>query len=201
MSFWDRMEELLVENKINLTDFSRKMNVRPSVIGGWKQRGSIPRADLACKAADILGVSVEYLICGGKKKKRNDYLVPILNQELSAGKGALLPEDDVIQGFISLPSYLREYRENLAVLYVHGDSMEPTLKSGDMVVCTSLGWDNSEGLYAIRMNGNGYVKRIQVGARKITIMSDNPKYKPMTESLESDNLQIIGKVVLIIQKV
>ena len=56
-----------------------------------------------------------------------------------------------------------------------------------MVVCSSLGWDNAEGLYAIRFNGNGYGQRIQVGAGKIIIRSDNPKYPQIEEPIGSDN--------------
>ena len=199
--FWDRMGKLLENKNLTIKDFSNLIEVNPSVVDSWKNRGVMPRADVACKAAKVLNTSVEYLISGDRSVLASDYIVPVLNQELSAGKGSLLPDEDVIQGLVALPSYLREYGENLAGLYVHGDSMQPTLNNGDMVICTSLGWDNSEGLYAIRLNGNGYVKRIQVGAGKIIINSDNPKYKPIEESLESDNLQIIGKVVLIIQKV
>lgn len=199
--FWDRMGKLLKSKNLTIKDFSNLIEVNPSVVDSWKNRGVMPKADIACKAAKVLNTSVEYLIGGDRSVLASDYIVPVLNQELSAGKGSLLPDEDVIQGLVALPSYLKEYGENLAGLYVHGDSMQPTLNNGDMVICTSLGWDNSEGLYAIRLNGNGYVKRIQVGAGKIIINSDNPKYKPIEESLESDNLQIIGKVVLIIQKV
>ena len=199
--FWDRMGKLLENKNLTIKDFSNLIEVNPSVVDSWKNRGVMPRADVACKAAKVLNTSVEYLISGDRSVLASDYIVPVLNQELSAGKGSLLPDEDIIQGLVKLPSYLKEYGENLAGLYVHGDSMQPTLNDGDMVICTSLGWDNSEGLSAIRLNGNGYVKRIQVGAGKIIINSDNPKYKPIEESLESDNLQIIGKVVLIIQKV
>jgi phage repressor protein C with HTH and peptisase S24 domain len=205
MSFWSRFEEALSENKITASELSRNIGIASSVIYAWKMRDSIPRADVAVKVAEQLNTTVEYLINGTNpefinQKRKNSFLVPILNQELSAGKGEILPEDDFVKGLIELPSFLREYGQNIAGLYVHGDSMEPTLKNGDLVICNSLGWDNEEGLYAIRFNGNGYVKRIQVGAGKIIICSDNPKYKPIEESVESDNFEIIGKVLLILKK-
>ena len=203
MTFWERVKTALSENDLTEADLSRELNLTQASITGWKVKGSIPRADIACKTARLLNTSVEYLIDGKQRiitGGKNSYIVPILNQELSAGKGELLPESDFIKGLVSLPSFLREYGENLAGLFVHGDSMQPTLNNGDLVVCTSLGWDNEEGLYAIRLNGNGYIKRIQVGAGKIYISSDNPKYKTIEESIESENLEIIGKVVLIIKK-
>lgn len=203
MTFWQRLENALEEKNITAADLSKILGVTSSVIYSWKLRESIPRADIAVKVAEVLDTSVEYLINGKIKNTSNNkysFLVPILNQELSAGYGDILPENDFIQSLVELPYFLREYGNNLAGLYVHGDSMQPTLNNGDLVICTSLGWDKEEGLYAIRLNGNGYVKRIQVGAGKIIIHSDNPKYKPIEEPLESENFSIIGKVVLIIKK-
>ena len=206
MSFWERLDSILSEKNLTAAELGRRIDVSPTVINSWKIRGSIPRADIVCKTAKALDTSVEYLMSGEElkitnSKVKNTFLVPILNQELSAGKGSLLPDEDSIKGLVALPSFMREFGENLAGLYVHGDSMEPTLKNGDLVICTSLGWDNGEGLYAIQFNGNGYIKRIQVAAGKIIIRSDNPKYEPIEEPAESDNFKIIGKVVLIIQSV
>ncbi len=203
MTFWERLESALQENNITEAQLSRLLGLNQASIVGWKYRGSLPRADVAVKTAEILKTTVEYLINGKPvelQNKHNTFLVPVLNQQLSAGKGDILPEEDVIQGLVELPTFLRQYKDNIACLYVHGDSMQPTLNNGDMVVCSSLGWDNAEGLYAIRLNGNGYVKRIQVGAGKIIIRSDNPKYEPIEEPLESQNFEIIGKVLLTIKK-
>jgi phage repressor protein C with HTH and peptisase S24 domain len=205
MSFWNRLEDALNEKQITPTELSRILGITPSVVNAWKIRKSIPRADVAVQVAKQLNTTVEYLIEGTEtevidRKTKHSFLVPILNQELSAGYGDILPENDFIQSLVELPYFLREYGNNLAGLYVHGDSMQPTLNNGDLVICTSLGWDKEEGLYAIRLNGNGYVKRIQVGTGKIIIHSDNPKYKPIEEPLESENFSIIGKVVLIIKK-
>lgn len=201
--FWKHIETALQASNISESELSKRIGLTQASITGWKLRGAIPNAEIAYKVAKTLNTSVEYLLSGNEPKLRsgNKFLVPVLNQELSAGKGSALPETDEIKGLIELPSFLKEYGENIACMFVHGDSMEPTLKNGDMVVCSSLGWDNSEGLYAIRLNGCGYVKRIQVGSRKIIIRSDNAQYEPISEPCESDNFSIIGKVLLIVKKV
>ena len=156
--------------------------------------------------AKALNTTVEYLIDGTIDTKNinsaKTFLVPILNQELSAGHGDLLPEEDVIEGLLSLPIWLRrKYGNNLGALHVHDDSMQPTLNDGDMVVCDSLGWDKSDGIFAIRLNGNGYVKRLQVVSGKVLIKSDNPNYETITEPLDSNAMNVIGKVRLIIKAV
>ena len=205
MTFWERLEDALNQKKITPTELSRILGVAPSVVNAWKIRESIPRADIAVKTAEVLDTSVEYLITGNSvelQQKQKTFLVPILNQELSAGKGDLLPEEDVVEGLLSLPIWLRrKYGNNLGALHVHGDSMQPTLNDGDMVVCDSLGWDKSDGIFAIRLNGNGYVKRLQVVSGKVLIKSDNPNYETITEPLDSNSMSVIGKVRMIIKAV
>ena len=193
MTFFERLEQLLNSRNIKKIDFTEAIGVRQAAIFEWKNKGNFPNTETIIKIAQYFNVSLDYLLVGDEKP--NKCIVPILDQELSAGNGCLVPENDAPQGLLELPSMLRkEYGENLSALYVKGDSMEPTLRNGDLIVCDSLGWDSGEGLYAIRLNGKGYVKRIQVGNGKILIKSDNPKYDTIEEPIESQNFQVIGKV-------
>ena len=205
MTFWNRLEDVLSQNNITPTELSRILGVTPSVVNAWKTRNAIPRADIIVKVAEKLNTSVEYLMTGNSTAictSKKTFLIPILNQELSAGHGEILPDNDIAEGLLSVPLWLRKaYGNNLGALHVHGDSMQPTLNDGDMVVCDSLGWDKSDGLFAIRLNGNGYVKRLQVVNGKVLIKSDNANYDTITESLDSDAISIIGKVRLIIKAV
>lgn len=125
--------------------------------------------------------------------KQNDFVVPILDQSLSAGKGQLLPDDDNPIGYIAVPKELKRYGNKLAAIYVNGDSMEPTLQRGDLVVCDSCGWDG-DGIYALRMDGCGYVKRLARKPGKLVVISDNPKYETWEETTESEAVSIIGRV-------
>lgn len=201
MTFWERLKHALDVNKLTEAELSRKIGVTQTTITGWKLRGSIPRADIAQSAAELLNTTVEFLLTGRKNiscDSENGFLVPVLNQELSAGKGDFLQDADTANALIKLPKFFKQFGENLAALYVHGDSMEPTIKNGSLVIIANGTFDKSEGIYAIRMNGSSYVKRIQMGANKVFIISDNQKYKMQEEPLESQNIEIIGKVVGII---
>jgi phage repressor protein C with HTH and peptisase S24 domain/DNA-binding XRE family transcriptional regulator len=128
------------------------------------------------------------------------FVVPLLDQKLSAGTGALLPEADEAKALIPVPGYLSRYGENIAALTVDGYSMEPTLHRGDMVVCDSCGW-SGEGIYAVRMGGSGFVKRLTKAPGKMVVLSDNPKYPPREEPEGSEDFAIIGRVHCAITKV
>jgi phage repressor protein C with HTH and peptisase S24 domain len=75
--------------------------------------------------------------------------------------------------------------------------MEPTLYSGDIVLVDHNRnyIDPQGGIYAIAMDDIIMIKRLQViyPAKKIRIISDNPKY----EHLEAEPEQVIinGKVI------
>jgi phage repressor protein C with HTH and peptisase S24 domain len=128
------------------------------------------------------------------------FVVPLLDQRLSAGLGSYLPEEDKAKALIHVPAYLSHYGDKIAALTVDGDSMYPTLHRGDMVVCDSLGW-SGEGIYALRMGGAGYVKRLTRRPGKIVIISDNIKYPPQEEPEESEDIEIIGRVHCAITKI
>ena len=121
------------------------------------------------------------------------FVIPLLDQNLSAGYGAFLPDDDTPVAYIAVPRQLRRFGEKLAALYVDGDSMEPTYFRGDMIICDSLGWDG-EGVYAIQMDGSGFVKRLSRKPGKLVVISDNPRYETYEVPFDTDEIRIIGKV-------
>ena len=87
--------------------------------------------------------------------------------------------------------------ENLRMLRVQGDSMQPTISEGDWVwVDTSNNYIGSDGIYLIRLATGLAVKRVQSGLSNVVIKSDNPTYSDMTADL--GEVKIIGKVVYIL---
>jgi transcriptional regulator with XRE-family HTH domain len=127
------------------------------------------------------------------EKNGKAFVIPLLDQKLSAGSGQELPNDDEATALIPIPNHLAKYGKNLAALTVEGDSMYPTLDRGDMVVCDSCGW-SGEGVYAMRMGGDGFVKRLTKAPGKLVIISDNPKYPAREEPEGSQDFEIIGRV-------
>ena len=160
------------------------------VVEDMKEQGLISDNDIAARSAEWRKKAIPYL---SKEDVKDGFVIPVLEQSLSAGRGQPLPDEDVPSGYIAVPNELKRYGKNLAALPVNGDSMEPTLKRGDLVICDSCGWDG-EGIYALRMDGCGYVKRLSHKPGKIVVISDNPKYEPWEEPDASEALEIIGRV-------
>ncbi len=89
--------------------------------------------------------------------------------------------------------------ERLLVAEVAGDSMAPTIASGERVIIdTSHVTPSPDGLYAIRDPFNSIVvRRLQVlratRPTRVKVLSDNPKH-PSEEAAPAE-LDIVGKVV------
>lgn len=123
-------------------------------------------------------------------------LIPYLDQTVSAGSGQeLLLYGDKSDRFICVPDI--GYKD-LKALQVHGDSMYPTLKDGDIVVCNTEGW-NGDGIYIIKTNEFAFVKRVILQPDGYKVISDNTLYPPYKITPEEDTV-IVGKVCFAVVK-
>lgn len=100
----------------------------------------------------------------------------------------VMPMPDFRQITMSAP-------ENIKLLRVKGDSMNPTLKDGDWVmVDITRKAPDSDGLFLLLLANGLAVKRVQCGlGQNITVISDNPIYAPIPATLEE--VPIAGKVI------
>ena len=129
--------------------------------------------------------------------------VVMLNEydaRLSAGHG-LIPEDAVVRTW-PYPRFLIVDRlgmtpERSAVQEIMGDSMFPTLATGDFVVI-DLGQTrvHDEGIFVVRHGDALLVKRIQhqLGSNPPTlkVKSDNPSYDEFV--VAADELEVLGQI-------
>jgi phage repressor protein C with HTH and peptisase S24 domain len=131
------------------------------------------------------------LLAAGDKQLKNGIIIPFLeDQPVSAGRGTELDEGDNPSRYLRVPEYLSKYQD-LAVLPVRGDSMDPTLHDGDMVVCDGGGWEG-DGIYVIRTEEKAFVKRVVFTPDGYQVVSDNKMY-PAYQATD-ENLKIIGRV-------
>jgi transcriptional regulator with XRE-family HTH domain len=62
--FWQRFDKELKNNSKTYTFMCNELHITNAVMSNWKSRGVFPAADIALKMADLLGVSLEYLLYG-----------------------------------------------------------------------------------------------------------------------------------------
>ena len=130
----------------------------------------------------------------------DDYCyVPLYDVHASAGHGAVIDEEPVKSRLAFKQAWLRGEMgltpKDCCLIYVTGDSMEPTLRKGDVVMldrANTLYID--DGIYCLRFDGGLVIKRVQrINATQIKVMSDNSIYEPYIIGIT--DAEIVGKVV------
>lgn len=192
--FLKNLKAKLDEKGITQKELAEKTNISVNTIRGWFSKDFIPDVAVSTKIAKALDTTTEYLVTGKQLPSKSGFYVPFLNQTLSAGKGQFIPEEEQPENFIQVSDKLSKFKGHIAAITVRGDSMEPTLYDGDIAICDNLGYDNSEGIFVVYLNNNGYIKRVQIGVDEILIKSDNPNYDTIKEPIGSQAIQIVGKL-------
>ena len=84
-------------------------------------------------------------------------------------------------------------------LQIHGNSMEPRMKEGDVVIVRQQDDAESGDIVIATVNGNeGFCKRLRKYRDGIELISNNPSYEPMffsNKEIEEKTVEIIGRVV------
>lgn len=176
-------------------------------VSSWERGDYSPNHRNLIKLCEILGINFESLAGAGNSSlvahdERNlpdgFALVEKKKGAISAGHG-LAPSDEVDFRLAFREDWLNKFggSDQLFVMRVEGDSMEPTLLENDVVLINKNSKDINAGggIYAINWKGSLLVKRIQYNPQsgEIKIKSDNTQYDSLVVSLA--DIQVEGKVI------
>ncbi|MGO7903618.1 S24 family peptidase [Rhizobium leguminosarum] len=218
ISFADRLLEAVGDESIHA--FSKKSGISDSSLRGYL-KGAMPGADIALKIAEVAKVDLKWLIAGTGSKEikppedafeggaldsrgrivNEIAFIPRLDVQASAGMGSLVVSEDTVDILAFNRNWLRERSINAVaarVLDVKGDSMEPTIRDGDiLVVDTSITQVRDNAIYVIIYAGNVLVKRVHLKRDgSLTLISDNERYPREDVPIEEvPDLHIAGRVM------
>lgn len=121
--------------------------------------------------------------------------IPVLGR-VAAGVPIDMIED--IVDWEELPADMARHGEYFG-LVIHGDSMEPKMSEGDVIIVRQQADIESGQIGIITVNGDDATcKRIMKYADGIMLLSTNPKYPPMqytSKEMKDLPIRILGKVV------
>ncbi|MEN6326043.1 MAG: XRE family transcriptional regulator [Syntrophomonas sp.] len=135
-------------------------------------------------------------------KMENIRLVPVLGQ-ITAGEPCFAENniaENNIEDWMPLDvSISKTYEQDLSQYYylrIHGNSMEPILNDGDLVLVKQGSVDEGEIAVVLCGGENACVKKIQYLKEQdlLMLISRNPDYPPMTRPMAE--CQVLGKVIL-----
>jgi phage repressor protein C with HTH and peptisase S24 domain len=189
----------------NNKELAEKLNIFPANISKWKSRNTIPYKEV-CETSVEKGVSVNWLLTGQGEVREGgaEYInVPEYKIEASAGHGSLVEDETPSQYIAIKKSSLAASgvnTSNLIIMYARGDSMEPTIYSGDPLFvdrnATNIAPDG--GIYIFNYGTDVFVKRLQMTfTGDVLVISDNAKYPSQTiPKADLDQMRIAGRVVV-----
>lgn len=209
----ERLTALMTEKGLSQAELARMIGVKqPSIFKILSGQTLNPKNIL--EIATALNVDPHWLKTGegdpdpsyrivevSEPQNPNTVRIDILDVEASAGNGAYLSPTE--QGLLSQEFDLTFFRQqfgradakHLKLITVKGDSMAPTLESGDLLyVDISENYFAADGLYVFTFDGQTFIKRLQKVGKEMLVISDNPTYKEWTFT-QDDDVFIHGRVI------
>ncbi len=185
-------------NGESVNSFAKRCEIPEATMRGYFN-GKFPPSDLAVRIADVAAVGLVWLLTGHGSKDistvtsvsdtgpassatmTNMILVPRFDVQASAGHGAVPQSENIIDSIAFNASWLRERGINpgfASILEARGDSMEPSIRDGDLlVVDRSITTAVGNGIYIVIFGGNVLVKRINMRRDgTLVLISDNERY-------------------------
>lgn len=129
--------------------------------------------------------------------------LPVYDVHAAAGAGTLVHTEFQLETLMIPTSLITEFGlvpEHASIIYVDGDSMEPTLSHQDrlLVDTRELQHPVTNGVYVIRIDDAVYVKRLKWNILKgiYNVVSDNQEYDAFEINHNNGrNFKIIGKAI------
>ncbi|MDF7650778.1 helix-turn-helix transcriptional regulator [Erwiniaceae bacterium L1_54_3] len=218
MTFSERLGLAMKEAGITQGALAEAVGMaQPSV---WKLvSGGAKGSKKAVDIARVLGVRPEWLV-SGQDPMRNDgtepsiikdstqpgvFRIDVLDLTVSAGPGRYMLSEmaEVLHAIEFTTEHARSLFGNrpatsLKVMTVDGDSMSPTVNSGDRLFFdVSIRDFRTDGVYAFVYGKTFHVKRLQMQGEQLAVLSDNPSYEKwyVTESSQ-DQFYVMGKALV-----
>jgi phage repressor protein C with HTH and peptisase S24 domain len=207
--------------------FAKKCGIAESLIRKYLAGESLPGLDKLITIAAASDVSVEWLATGEGPMKRGDkrghgesreeateyrgerdllpadeyVLVPRYDVTASAGPGALVQSEQVVDHLAFKRDWVKRLgleAGQLALITAKGDSMEPTIRDGYLLLVDLRQHQaTADAIYILRFDHELIAKRLQrLFTGEVKIKSDNPAYDEQLVPVDQVNkLNIVGKVV------
>ena len=208
-TFADRLRELIGDQPANR--FAREVDVGESLLRKYLA-GATPGLDKVVQIAKAKGESVEWLATGQRSMVGRSTVADMppvadltmierLDVEASAGAGSLVEHENAMDFVAFQTRWLRRKGIDPAavrLLNIRGDSMEPTIRDGDVaLVDTSIRDIIDNAIYVLVVGNRLLIKRIHIlmsGA--LRLISDNALYPHEdVPANEAEFVRVSGRVV------
>ena len=179
-------------------ELAKIVGVTQGALSGWENGKFEPDIKSLDKMAKIFGITVDELLgreTVTSEKKRKGVHIPVFGS-VAAGRPIEAITD--IEDWEEIPEDMAATGE-FAALRIRGDSMEPRIASGDVVIVRLQNTIENGEIGIVFINGDeATCKKIKKTPEGVLLISINPAYEPMFYSnreIEELPIRVWGKVV------
>lgn len=196
----DNIRFLRKKNGLTQEDIARELGYKSfTTIQKWETGVAEPPLKVLKRLADVFMVDMNDLanvdLTKPEPRKGKGIKIPVLGY-VAAGLPIAMVEDVI--DFEEIPEKIARKGEHFA-LRIKGDSMEPRICDGDVVIVRQQSDAESGQTVIVAVNGeDATCKRLQKYPESIALVSNNPAYPPKVFTLkevEAIPITIIGLVV------
>lgn len=182
---------------------AKDLGINKATISCWMNGTRIPRMDALERVCNYLHITKSQLIEERQEEAQQDdkvkeekVRIPVYGQ-VAAGIPMEMIED--IEDYEDIPKAMTRGGKEYFALKIHGDSMEPKISDGDVIIVRKQPTAGDGELVVVSVgNENATCKRIKHYASGLSLISDNPSHPPMffnEEEIVNKPVTIMGKVV------
>lgn len=199
----------LIQQAGSIAALAKRLDISPSGIQRYLAGGQPTRRVLIAMAS-ALDLSLLWLMTGEGSPARADIpsdphqgirsltRVPVYSPRNETADAGATSEAKNLAGIGFCRFWLGQHgmeASQIKGIYMRGDSMAPTIASGDTILVNIFQREIVDGdIYAFRQGDPLLIKRAQLQpGGKVRLMSDNPRYSDTIYAL--DDIECIGRVV------
>ena len=201
MNMITRIEKMLNEQGIKRSTMLADLDIPSSTFSTWKKKGSDPDLKSVIKLANYLGVSMDYILTGETENIQKIELDDEPIQIRVLGKVAAGIPIEAVEDVIGEETISKKMAEtgDYFGLRISGDSMEPTIHHGSIVIVRQQDDVENGDIAIVIVNGEDAIcKKIEKFENGIMLVPINKAYEEKfytNEEIEKLPVRIMGKVV------
>ena len=191
----NKIKELRKKNKLSQKELADMIPVNQTAISQWERGITTPNPNALKRLCQIFNQTSDYFLEIENNNIPKGVKIPVFG-EVAAGIPISAIED--IVDFEEITEEMASKGEYFGLI-VKGDSMEPRMTTGDVVIVRSQPTAETGDIAIVMVDGESATcKKIKMTPEGVMLISLNPAYEPMfysNKQIEQLPVRIIGKVV------
>ncbi|MFA7290024.1 MAG: LexA family transcriptional regulator [Melioribacteraceae bacterium] len=191
-SLGDRLRDEILKKNKSVRSFSLEAEIVPQQMQNYLTSQFVP-GGLVLQKLSEMGINVNYVLTGNDTSSHkypsryNDF--PVLSKigSLDSGKYEMEADD---RAFFNYP-----VKEKCFAIIVRGDSMQPALEDGDLVLVDANLIPNKNDIVAVRfIDGDQIIKRLKSSTKsEVHLISDNKTFDPLV--INRSKIDLLAPIV------